>query len=135
MTPETRIGGNQVDASLGPWSPGLVLSPFVRADVTRLEEQLHQNSPREDRRPLRTFPLPAKNRLNSGCPRLGIKSLDEDVFELLRGADQNQTQMSILNRFMGEVLPDVNMLGAFSTSNNVVAPLNASIVVLVDRCP
>ena len=64
-----------------------------------------------------------------------MKSLDEDVFELLRGADPNQTQMSILNRFMGEVLPDVNMLGAFSTSNNVVAPLNASIVVLVDRCP
>ncbi len=64
-----------------------------------------------------------------------MKSLGEDACELLRGADPNQKQMSILNHLMGEVLPDVNMLGAFSTSNNVIAPLNASTVVLVDRCP
>ncbi len=60
-----------------------------------------------------------------------MKSLGKDVCELLRGADPNQTQVSVLNRFVGEVLPDVNI----STSNNVVAPLNASIVVFVDRCP
>ncbi len=64
-----------------------------------------------------------------------MKSLGEDVCELLRSTDPNQTQVSILDRFMGEVLPYVDMLGAFSTSNNVVAPLNSSIVVIVDRCP
>ncbi len=31
MTPETRIGGNQVDVLLGPWSPGLVRSGKTRA--------------------------------------------------------------------------------------------------------
>ncbi len=62
-----------------------------------------------------------------------MKFLGEDVCELLRGADPNQTQVSILNCFVGEVLLDVNMLGVFSTSNNVAAPLNASIVVLVGR--
>jgi hypothetical protein len=119
MTLETRIGGNQVDVSLGPWPPGLVRSPLVRADVTRLEEPLHQNFTREDRR-----------------PKAGHEVLGEDGCELLRGADPNQTQVSILNRFVGEVLLDVKMLGAISTSNNGVgvAPLNASIVVIVDRC-
>ncbi len=60
-----------------------------------------------------------------------MKSLGEDVWELLR----DQSQVSISNRFVGEVLTDVNILGAFSTLNNIVAPLNASIVVLGDRCP
>ncbi len=64
-----------------------------------------------------------------------MKSLGKDVCELLRGAVPNQTQVSILNCSVGEVLPDVNVLGAFSTSNNFVAALNANIVVLVDKCP
>jgi hypothetical protein len=89
MTPETRIGGNQVDVSLGPWPPGLVRSPFVRADVTRLEEPLHQNSPREDRRPLRAFPLPAKNQLNAGCPKLGMLR----AFETARNTEATGTHM------------------------------------------
>ncbi len=76
--------------------PGLVYSPVARADVTRLEEPLHQNSPREDLQPSLTFPLPTKNQLNTGCARLGMKSLGEDVCELLRGAYPNQTQVSIL---------------------------------------
>jgi hypothetical protein len=67
--------------------------------VNRLEEPLHQNSPREDRRPLRAFPLPAKNLLNAG-PRLDMKSLGEDVCELRRGADPNQTHVTILNCFV-----------------------------------
>ncbi len=63
-----------------------------------------------------------------------MKYLGEDFCELLRGADPNQTQVSVLNRFVGEVLPDVNMLGTFSTSNNGVATLTARTVVLLDRC-
>ncbi len=113
-------------------------SPLVRADVTRLERPLHQNSPREDRRPLRNLTLPvvpAKNRLDAGSPGLGMKCLGEDVCELLRlgGADPNQTQVSILDGFMSKVLADVDVLRTFSASDDGVAPLNAGIVVLIDR--
>jgi hypothetical protein len=135
MTPETRIGGNQVDVALGPRSPGLVRSPLIRADVTRLERSLHRNSPREDRRPLLNLPLPVKNRLDAGSPGLGMKSRGEDVCELLRGADLNQAQVSILDGFMSKVLADVHVLCTFSTSHDDVAPLNAGIVILVDRGP
>ncbi len=38
MTPETRMGGNQVMSHSGLGLPGLVCSPLVRADVTRLDQ-------------------------------------------------------------------------------------------------
>ncbi len=44
-------------------------------------------------------------------------------------------QVSILDRFMGEVLPDVDVLGTLSAFDNVVAPLNTSVIVLVDWGP
>ncbi len=84
---------------------------------------LHRDYPREDRRPLRVLPFPAKNRLDAGSPQLGMKSLGEDICKLLRGIDSNQTQVSILDRFMDEVLPDVDVLGTLSASDSVVAPL------------
>ncbi len=101
---------------------GLVRSPLVRAYVTRL-------------RPLRVFPFPAKNRLDAGSPRLGMKSPGDDICKLLRGIDSNQTQVSILDSFMGEVLPDVDVLSTLWASDNVVAPLNTSVIVLVDWGP
>ena len=64
-----------------------------------------------------------------------MKSLGEDICELLRGVDSNHTQVAILDSFMGEVLPDVDVLGALSASNNIVTPLDASVVVLIDRGP
>ncbi len=66
-----------------------------------------------------------------------MKSLgeDHDICELPRGVDSNQAQVSILDRLVGKVLPDVDVLGTLSASENVVAPLNAGIVVLVDRGP
>ena len=64
-----------------------------------------------------------------------MKSLGEDICKLLRGVDSNQTQVSILDRFMGKVLPDVDVLGTFSASDNVVAPLNTSVIVLIDWGP
>ncbi len=42
--------------------------------------------------------------------------------------------MSILNYFVGEVLPDVNVLGLFPTPDDVAAPFDARGVVVVDRC-
>ena len=64
-----------------------------------------------------------------------MKSLGEDICELLRSVDSNQAQVSILDRLVGKVLSDVDVLGTFSASDNVVAPFNAGIVVLVDRGP
>jgi hypothetical protein len=43
-----------------------------------------------------------------------MKSLGEDICKLLRGIDSNQTQVSILDSFMGEVRPDVDVLGTHS---------------------
>ena len=66
-----------------------------------------------------------------------MKSLGEleEICKLLRGIDSNQTQVSILDRFMGEVVPDVNVLGTLSAFDNVVAPLNTSVFVLIDWGP
>ncbi len=49
-----------------------------------------------------------------------MKFLGEDICKLLRGVDSNQTQVSMLDSFMGEVLPDVDVLGTLSTSDNVL---------------
>jgi hypothetical protein len=64
-----------------------------------------------------------------------MKSLGEDVCELLRGVDSNQAQVSVLDRLMGEVLPNVNVLGTLSASDDIITALNASVVVLIDRSP
>jgi hypothetical protein len=40
----------------------------------------------------------------------------------------------ILDDFVGEVLPNVNVLGAPPTTNDVVSPLDARRVVLVHWC-
>jgi hypothetical protein len=40
---------------------------------------------------------------------------------------------TILNYFVGEVLPVVDMVGSFTPANDVVTLLNAPVVVLVDR--
>ncbi len=66
-----------------------------------------------------------------------MKSLGEDVCELLRCADPNQTQMSILYGLMSKVVADsdVDVLRTISDPNDVVALFNAYIVVLVDQGP
>jgi hypothetical protein len=100
-----------------------------------LKRQLHRDSPRdrsrEDRRPLRVLPFPAKNRLDTGSPRLEMKSLGQDVCELLRGVDSesNQAQVTVLVLFVGEVLPDVHVLGTLWASDDIVTPLKTGIVV------
>ncbi len=80
---------------LRPSAPGLVRSPFVRADVTWLVRQLHRNALWEDRRPLRTFPLPVRNQLDADSPMLGMNSLGDDDLGLRCWvtADPNQTQV------------------------------------------
>ena len=64
-----------------------------------------------------------------------MKSLREDVCQLLRGVNSNQTKMTILDRLVGEVLADVNVLRTLAAADDVVAPFDARVVVFVDRRP
>ena len=43
--------------------------------------------------------------------------------------------MTILDHFVREVLPDVDVLRPFTFSDDIVASFNAGVVFLVDRCP
>ena len=64
-----------------------------------------------------------------------LKALGKDVSELIRGRDPDESKVTILNRFMREVLPNVDMLasGSLSTTDDVVTPFDARVVVLVYR--
>ena len=64
-----------------------------------------------------------------------MKPLGEDVCQLLRGVDSDQTEMTVLDRLVGEVLADVNVLRPLTAADDVVAPFDARVVVLVDRRP
>ena len=62
-----------------------------------------------------------------------MQPLGEDVCQLLRGVDSDQTEMTVLDRLVGEVLADVNVLRTLAASDDVVAPFDARVVVFVDR--
>ena len=53
----------------------------------------------------------------------------------LRGVDSTQAHVSLLDRFMGEALPDVDVLRTLSASDDVVTPLAASLVVPINQGP
>jgi hypothetical protein len=72
---------------------------------------------------------------NASLPRRGMKSLRENVGELLRSVDSDQAEVTILDCLVGEVLADVNVLRSFPSSDNVVAPFDARVVVFVDWRP
>jgi hypothetical protein len=59
------------------------------------------------------------------------QQLGEDVRELLEGVDFDQVHHPILDGFMRKMLAEVNVLGAFPSSDDVVAPFDARGVVLV----
>jgi hypothetical protein len=72
---------------------------------------------------------------NASLPRRGMKSLRENVGELFRCIDSDQAEVTILDCLVGEVLADVNVLRSFPSSDNVVAPFDARVVVFVDWRP
>ncbi len=63
-----------------------------------------------------------------------MQTLGQDIRQLGRGRDHNKTHFTILDDFMCEVLPNVNVLGPLTPPDDVVAPLDARGVVLVYRC-
>ena len=68
---------------------------------------------------------------NASLPRRGMKSLRENVGELLRCIDSDQAEVTILDCFVGEpgeVLADVNVLRSFPSSDNVVASFDARVL-------
>ena len=48
------------------------------------------------------------------------------------GRDSNKPDMTFLNRFMCDVLPNVDVLGPFPSADDVVAPFDTRIVVFED---
>ncbi len=76
--------------------------------------------PLEDRGPLQS----------SGPPAEG----GQDVRQLGQCWDFDKQHFTILDDFVRKVLSDVNVLGPFSSTNDVVSPLDACQVILVDWC-
>ena len=60
-----------------------------------------------------------------------MQSLGQDIGHLGRRRNLDQPHLTILNDFVGEVLPDVDVLGTFPSADDVVTPLDARGVVLV----
>ena len=61
------------------------------------------------------------------------QGLREDVCKLIRGRYRDELEMSILNGLMCEMFPDVNVLGALASTDDVVTPFDARSVVLKHR--
>ena len=59
-----------------------------------------------------------------------MKSLGEHIGELILGSDADELDMTHLHGLMSVVLPDVDMLSALTTTNNVIFPLDTRSVVL-----
>ena len=62
-----------------------------------------------------------------------VKPLGRDIGQLVRCWHLDQPHLAILDDFVGEVLPDVVVLGSLTASNDVVAPFNTRRVVLIDQ--
>ena len=62
-----------------------------------------------------------------------LKTLGEHIRELFLSRNSNQPKLTTLDYFMGEVLPDVDVLCPFASADDVVAPLDTRIVVFEDR--
>ncbi len=66
-------------------------------------------------------------------PAIAGSALGEDIRELGRRGDADKQHLATLDDLVGEVLPDVEVLGSFPSANDDVSPLDARRVVTVDR--
>ena len=60
-------------------------------------------------------------------------ALGEDIRELGRRGDADEQHLAILNNLVGEVLPNVDVLGSLPSFDDVVTPIDARRVVFVER--
>jgi hypothetical protein len=59
-----------------------------------------------------------------------VEALGEDIRQLGRRSDLNEPHLAILDYLVGEVLPDVNVLGSLTSANEVDTPLDVGYQVL-----
>ncbi len=59
-----------------------------------------------------------------------MQAICEDIRELQGRGDLYEPHLAVLDDHVGEVLPDVNMLGSLSSAHDVVSPLDAGSYVL-----
>ena len=62
-----------------------------------------------------------------------MKSLGKDIGQLVLCRHLDGPHLAVLDHLVGEVLPDVDVLGSLTTADDVVAPFNTRRGVLVDR--
>ena len=90
--------------------------------------------PLEDRGPLSgSYYLLAQDASDAHLPLRKVQRLGQNIRQLEGGSDVDQLHVAILDHFMREVLPNVDMLGSLPTADDVVTPLDARGVVLEYR--
>ena len=62
-----------------------------------------------------------------------MKLLGKDIGQLVLRRHLDEPHLAILDDLVGEVLPDVDVLGSLTAADDVVAPFNTRRVVPVDR--
>ena len=62
-----------------------------------------------------------------------MKPVGKDIGELVLRHYLDELHLAILDDFVGEVPPDVDVLGSLTAADDIVAPFNTRRVVLVDR--
>ena len=67
--------------------------------------------PLEDGDPLRRFERLAEDPFDACLPLRVVQALGEDMRELGRRGDADEQHLAILNNLVGEVLPNVDVLG------------------------
>jgi hypothetical protein len=82
------------------------------------------------------LPFPSKNRLDAGSPRLGIKSLGEISASCFEVSTRIRRRCPFWTASWAKCFRmSIRKLGTLSASDNVVAPLNTNVMVLVDWGP
>ena len=107
-------------------------TPLLRADVTRLDS-LGEAPPLEDEGPLSGCHLLTQDACNACQVLREVQRLGQDVRQLRRSRDADKLHVAILDDLMGEVFPDVNVLGALPAADDIVPPFDTRCVVLVHR--
>ena len=82
-------------------------------------------TPREDRRRLRSRPLPSEKTSIDYSELCWLEAVGEQIGELIASGHSLQTEMSDLCRFVRKVLTNVDMLRTLSATDHIVSPLNA----------
>ena len=107
-------------------------TPLLRADVTRLDS-LGEAPPLEDEGPLSGCHLLTQDACNACQVLREVQRLGQDVRQLRRSRDADKLHVAILDDLMGEVFPDVNVLGALPAADDIVPPFDTCRIVLVHR--